>query len=316
MFSDFRLAYYRFTLQVGEGGLVLSPFKGDLLRQGRFETLLRRQCCISRRPECGEGCLAKTNCPYAFMFKEVDAGHFSPRNIHLLSPPITWHPPLEKKTDYVPGENIYFHLALVGRGISFLDKFVITMAEMGEEALKGDGHFVLRSVTAVCPLSGAEQLIYQHGNEQIADTELFISERKLEAWAKAQLPLKRFRILFLTPTCLQVQGEYMQEPLFHVLVRELFRKTTTLYYYFHNNKEMEVNYREFLKKAEQVQIIRNHTRFDLGNKRGAYGNAVGLLGEVGYSNPDSEFLPLFKLGEYINLGPQAPIGLGRYRLKL
>ncbi len=317
MFSDFRLAYYRFTLQVGEGGLVLPPFKGDLLRQEKFETLLRRHSCITARRECVSRCLARTTCPYAFLFKEVEAGPLSYRNFHPIPPPVAWHPPPEKKTDYVTGENIYFHLALAGQGISFLDKFIIAMRELGEEGLASGGHFSLRSVLSLCPLSGTEQTVYNYGNKQLTETDLFISGSKLEAWSEAQRPLKRFQILFLTPTGLQVQGEDMQEPLFPVLVRELFRKASLLYYFFHNYKEMDINYRELLRKADKVQTVKDHTRFNTGEKRGSvYGKAVGLLGEVGYSNLDPDFLPLFKLGEYMNLGAQAAFGLGRYRLKI
>ncbi len=317
MFSDFRLAYYRITLQVGEGGLVLPPFKGDLLRQEKFETLLRRHSCITARRDCVDRCLARTTCPYAFLFREVAAGPLSYRNFHPIPPPVAWHPPPEKKTDYVAGEKIYFHLALTGKGISFLDKFIIAMRDLGEEGLASGGHFSLQSVLALCPLSGTEQPVYNYGNEQFAETDLFISGSKLEAWSEEQWPLKRFQILFLTPTGLQVQGEDLQEPLFPVLIRELFRKISLLYYFFHNYKEMDINYRELLKKADQVQIIRDHTRFNTGEKRiSAFGNAAGLLGEVSYSNLDVDFLPLFKLGEYINLGTQAAFGLGRYRLKI
>ena len=287
------------------------------MRQEKFETLLHRHSCITARRECVKHCLARTNCPYAFLFKEVEAGPLSYRNFHPMPPPITWHPPLDKKTDYVKGENIYFHLALVGQGVSFLHKLILTLRELGETGLGGGGHFLLRSVLALCPLSGTEQPVYHCEDGQIADTALFISGPKLEAWAKAQWPLKRFHILFLTPTGLQIQGEYMQEPLFTVLVRELFRKVSLLYYFFHNYKEMDVNYRELLKKADQVQTLKDQTRFNTGEKRGsAYGDAVGLLGEVCYSNLEPDFLPLFKLGEYINLGAQAAFGLGRYRLKI
>ena len=317
MFSEFKLAYYRFTLQVGEGGLVLPPFKGDILRDERFEELMFRHSCITKKKECISRCLARTNCPYPYLFKEVDAGPLSYRNFYPLPPPIAWQPPLEKKTDYISGENIYYHLALIGRGISFLDQFISAMDNLGEEGLATGGKFLLKSVQALCPLSGTEQLIYHHENKQVEKTDLFISGAKFEAWAEAQIPLKRFHILFLTPTCLKVQEEYMEEPLFPVLVRELFRKTSMLYYFSHNYKEMEINYREFLKKAEEVKTVKDHTRFNTGKLRGgAYSGAVGLLGEVGYSNMDPGFLPLFKLGEYINLGSQAAFGLGRYRLKL
>lgn len=315
MFNDYYFAYYRFTLEAGKGGLVLPPFKGDLLRQVQYETLLRRHCCISGRQECINRCLVRTNCPYAFLFKKVDAGPLSYRNFHPLPPPLAWHPPLEKKTDYASAENIYFQLTLSGRGLAFLEKLVLSIKELGEEGLKAGGSFALTEVQALCPLSGKEQPVYQ--DEKFCATDLTISGEKLQTWAQGRLPSKSFQLQFLTPTCLQVQGEYLEEPLFPVLVRELFRKASLLYYFFHDYKEMEVNYRDFLKDAEQVQKIRDQTRFTASKTgKGAYGSAAGLLGKAIYSNPNPELLALLKLGEFINLGENSQFGFGRYRLKL
>lgn len=317
MFNEFIFGYYRLMLQAGEQGLVLAPFKGDLLRDDKFKMLLRSSCCISKRQECSGGCLVKNNCPYAFMYGEVEAGPWSHRNFGPLPSPVAWHPPTEKKTEYVPGEKLYFHLVLAGRGISFLEKYVFALKELGKEGPSSGGHFTLNSVVALCPFRGKEQQIYEDGDEKLTPESLTINGELLQGWVEGQLTRKQFRILFLTPTFLQVKEKHLEEPLFSVLVRELFRKVSALYYFFHRNKEMELNYRTFLEKADKIKIVSDHTRFLTGEIRGgAYGNAQGLLGEVGYGEPDPVFLPLLKLGEYINVGSNAQFGFGRYRLKL
>ncbi|MEW5919920.1 MAG: CRISPR system precrRNA processing endoribonuclease RAMP protein Cas6 [Bacillota bacterium] len=317
MFSEFCLAYYRFTLQAGERGLILPPFKGNLLLDHKIKVLLRRYCCITARRECISNCVGRSTCAYAFLFNKVEAGPLSYRNFAPLPPPLAWHPPLEKKTDYVPGEHLYFYLVLIGRGISFLDKLVTALQELGETGPSSGGNFILKSVQALCPFSGSEQLVYGEKDGQIAKTEVLISGAQVEAWAESHLPLKRLTILFLTPTCLRVGDEFLDKPLFPVLVRELFRRASALYYFFHGYKEMDLNYREFLHKAEKVRPIKDYTRFSAGRQRGGtYGEAEGLLGEVTYINLLPDFLPLLKLGEYLNLGRHAAFGLGRYRLKL
>lgn len=317
MFSDFQFAWYRFTFQAGREGLKLPPFKGNLFLDYKFMELLRRHICLSGRQECSKGCLAADNCVYAFLYNKVDTGSLKTRNYVPQTPPLAWQAPLEKKTDYAAGEQLYFNLALVGRAVSFLPGLIAALADLGRLGPSTGGNYTLKSVHALCPFSGSRQLVYNYKDGKIDKTEVLVRGTTIEQWAESRLPVQRLAVLFLTPTCIYDAGECQDRPHFSALARALFRRVSTLYYYFHGKKEMEINYMKFLHKAEKIRPVRDYTRFLPARQRGgAYGEAEGLLGEVTYANISAEFLPLLKAGEYLNLGRNSACGLGRYRLKL
>ncbi len=318
MFNEFRLAWYRFTLVAGEKGLILPPLKGALFLKPTFMELLRRFCCIHGRKECTPSCLLAEDCAYAHLYRaNTNSFKKKSRMFIPLSPPLAWQMPLEKKTDYVPGEQLYFHLTLVGRAISFLPRLVEALAALGRDGLTGEGSYLLKSVHALAPLGGFEQLVFQAGDGKVAQTEVVLSGAQVQAWAASQLLSKYFKILFLTPTCLLEGDECLEVPHFPVILKALFRRVSSLYYYFHGRKEADVDYRELMKKGERVGLARDYTRFSVNRQRkDASLELAGLLGEVTFTELPPEILPLLKLGEFLNLGQYAAYGLGRYRLKL
>ncbi len=316
MFKELRLACYQFTLCPQKEGLVLPFFKGAVFLQEKFKNILYRHSCKIRQKKCGD-CLFNLYCPYAYFYENITYRGWSVRRFNYLPAPFVWQLPLDKKTDYIAGEKIIFNLILMGRGINFLEVFIRVFQEFAEEGFRKRGKFILKNVVAENPFTGEKQHIFENKHNHIAKTKTVISGEEIELWAKKMPEVTRLSLLFLTPTSLKEQEGYLEEPHFYHIIKALVTRASVIYYFHHNCRELEINYRNFTDKAEQVRKVKDYTRFvswEKSLRSSSWGR--GLLGEAEYTGKLHDFLPLVKLGEFMHLGENTAFGLGRYRMKL
>ncbi|RJX25920.1 MAG: CRISPR system precrRNA processing endoribonuclease RAMP protein Cas6 [Dethiobacter sp.] len=315
LFKEFRLACYRFTLCPQNEGIVLPFFKGTIFLQEKFKNILYRLSCKLKQRKCPD-CFFNLHCPYALLYEKINFRGWSSCRSRYLPAPFVWQPPLEKKTDYIAEEKIIFNLILLGRGISFLEVFIRAFQEFAAEGSQKQGKLILKNVLAVNPFTGKSRLIFESEHNHITKTELVTSGEEIELWAERMPEVSRLSLLFVTPTGLKEQDGYLEEPYFYHIIKALVTRASIMYYFHHHNRELEIHYRNFLDKAEQVRKVRDYTRFvswEKSSRGSSWGR--GFLGEVEYTGKLHAFLPLLKLGEFMHLGENAAFGLGRYRIK-
>lgn len=317
MFKEFRLLYCRFILVAGEKGLLLPHYKGSIFLEDKFKSTLRRYSCLLSREKCGD-CLLKMQCSYAYLYEKIKATPWQTRGFGLFAPPFVWQPPLEKKTVYLPGEKLSYNLILFGKKGAYLQDFIKTFQELGEEGLKaGGGRFILKKVWAENPFRKKGVDLLGFSGNKVDEQETVITGEDIELWSRGFTAVSRVSILFLTPTAFRERERYVKEPFFYTLVRELFRRASALYYFFHDYQEMELYYQKFVDDALRVRKYKDQTRFvplEKGFKKSF--PFPGILGEAEYAGNLTQFLPLLKLGEFIHLGENTVFGFGRYRLKI
>jgi hypothetical protein len=316
LFKEFRLACYQFTLTPRKEGLVLPFFKGDVFLQEKFKNILYHHSCKIKQKKCSD-CFFNLYCPYAYFYENITCKGWNVRRFNYLPAPFVWQLPLDKKTDYIPDEKILFKLILMGRGINFLKIFIRVFQEFAEEGLGERGKFTVKNVISKNPFTKESQLIFESKHDHISDTKTVISGEEIEQWAQNLPEASRLSLLFLTPTSLRGQDGYVEEPHFYHIIKALLTRVSVIYYFHHNCRELELSYRNFVNKAEQVRKIKDFTRFVSWEKsRKSSSRSRGLLGEAEYAGKLHDFLPLIKLGEFIHLGEHTAFGLGRYRVKL
>ncbi|MBL7183274.1 MAG: CRISPR system precrRNA processing endoribonuclease RAMP protein Cas6 [Anaerolineae bacterium] len=335
MLDKLRIAKYRFRLQAVER-LGLPRYKGSTLRGG-FGAVFKRTVCFQKEVKSCADCLLKANCPYAYIFETSPPQDAEVLRTYSDVPlPFVIEPPLDTKTVYEPGEMLDFGLVLVGRAINYLPYFIVVFKELGRVGLgRGRGRYRLREVAAVQPLDGVEETIYSAANEMVCERDLSVGWKEIEAQAsnvkretsnvKPETSRFALTVNFLTPTRMKHEGRFVDRPEFHVLVRNILRRVSSLYY-FHCGEKWEVDYRGIIEAAKEVRLAEARTGWvdweRYSRRQQQRMNLGGLVGQVTYEGDASAelstglepFLPLLVLGELVHVGKACVFGHGKYEV--
>lgn len=238
---------YQFFCRL-ETDAVLPPYKGSTFR-GVFGWALKSVVCALRRQECGE-CLLKERCLYALVFETpkvtVRQGY---SRIAAPPHPFVIEPPLSKETVFPQGASFDFSLLLFGEANKNLPYFIYAFEQMGRmgmgKRVKGErGRFVLKKVE-----SGGE-LVYSNRDQKLRLDRPFhvIDLRKPESYAKTSHQVK---LSLLTPLRLKFQNELKAELPFHVLVRAMLRRVSSLMN-FYGEGEPSLDYRGLVRQIKEI----------------------------------------------------------------
>lgn len=322
LLEGLRVAHYRFVLKASEP-IYLPPYKGGVLR-GALGTALKRISCSLRDSNCAE-CVLRPSCPYGVIFESGPGpGAARLRNFEQVARPFVLRPPADTRTVVRQGEDLEFNLVVVGRAIQYLPYFVVVFRELGEQGVglrdKGGrrGRASLCRVNAVHPLEVREERVYDGASGRMATADLVVRGEDLEEWARG-LPRRALEVEFVTMTRLQHGEKLVRVPEFHVLVRALLRRLSTLAYFYHG-VEVSLDFRGMISRAERVVTEPISLRWAGWQRYSARQKAAmdlgGLVGKVCYRGDLEEFLPLLAFGWLVHVGKNATFGLGQYRFSL
>ena len=317
MLDQLRIASYRFTLEARDG-LHLPPYKGSTLRGG-FGHTFKRVVCFQREVKTCEGCLLRENCPYAYIFDTSPPSDAQVLRTHSDVPlPFVIEPDTtDRRTTYQPGDTLNFDLVLVGKAINYLPYFIVVFRELGNRGLgRGRGKYSLHEVGAVQPLSGVQERIYSATDEMVCHSQLEVSFQDIERRAE-EMPGDKVTLRFLTPTRIKHEGRFISQPPFHVIVRNVLRRVSSLYY-FHCGEQWEFDYRGTIERAKGIRSAELNTRWVDWERYSGRQNAKlkmgGFVGEAVYEGDLTEFRPLLLLGQLVHIGKACVFGNGQYRL--
>jgi len=316
MLDKLRIAKYHFTLEAVER-LGLPRYKGSTLRGG-FGAVFKRTVCFQKQVKSCADCLLKANCPYAYIFETAPPPDAEVLRTYSDVPlPFVVEPPLDTRTVYEPGETLDFGLVLVGRASNYLPYFIVVFRELGKVGLgRGRGKYRLREVAAVQPLDGAEETIYSAADEMVCDRDLSVGYAEVEAQAR-ELSDGKVTVNFLTPTRMKHEGRFVDRPEFHVLVRNILRRVSSLYY-FHCGERWETDYRGIIEAARGVRLAQAGTGWvdweRYSRRQQQRMNLGGLVGQATYEGELGPFLPLLVLGELVHVGKGTVFGNGWYEV--
>ena len=124
-------------------------------------------------------------------------------------------------------------------------------------------------------------------------------------------------ISLLTPLRLRFDGHITDKIEFHVLIRNLLRRISSLSY-FHCGEKFQVDFKGLIEKAKAV----NQTKSDIhwydwkrySTRQEEWMSLGGVTGTVSYEGDISDFMPLLRLGEYVHVGKGTSFGLGKYEI--
>lgn len=314
--EGFFLSRYEVTLEAGPGGLHLPPYKGSFLRGG-LACSFRRLVCGRPEAEC-RTCLLRHNCPYALVFESGPSPDAQALRLYENVPqPFVLEPPWDGRTTYDPGDRLAFGLTLVGRAVQLLPYFIVSLEEWGRFGLgRGRRPFAMLEVAARNPLTGDREVVFRAPERTVRDPGWVV--RAEDLWEEAPGPPEQEMTLgFLTPVRVLHEGRLAARPEFHVLIRNLLRRVSALYYFYHG-RAYEADFAEIIRRAAAVELVRDLTMWvDWERYSGRQDRRMkmgGFVGRAVYRGPIAAFRGLLRLGELIHLGKGAVFGLGKVRL--
>jgi len=320
-FTSLSIARFRFTIEPTEE-ISLPEYKGSAFRGG-FGHAFKRATCITRDRYC-EPCILKSSCTYFKVF-ESKVSRETAERLRLggdAPHPFIIEPPLTRQGYFQPGDRLSFSLVLIGTAIGQLPFFVYAFMILGESfgIGKGRGRFRLVSVED----ENGKQL-YDNGNlaggfvirsaDEIMKTDVSSDDDRMKL--RFETPL-RMKTAFGRDRKALVTG--MHEPAdFRVLLKSLYHRAFVLgQLYGEGVDEAEYDSRN-LPLVDGTVAVENADifwydweRFSQRQERRM--KLGGVMGEVTFSGKVAEYLPLFRLGEYLHIGKGTGFGLGKYRI--
>lgn len=301
---------------VFEDDAILPDYKGSTFR-GVFGHALKKVVCALKRQDCKD-CLLKEKCVYSFVFETPAARDEPGGRKRIASPPHPYviEPPDNTKTDYKKGEFFGFTLLLFGRANEQLPYFIYAFEQMGK---MGIGRRIegKRPVFKLVSVATDGNLVYSSQDNKIKEGEFtqdLVAEGHLPEEYKT---IHSLELTLQTPLRLKFENSFHANLPFHVLVRAMLRRVSSLTNY-HGDGEPPLDYRGLVERAKSVEISDSSLKwFDwkrYSNRQDQSMLMGGITGKVRYSGNLGEFVPLIRFCEKVHIGKQTSFGLGKIKI--
>ena len=294
---------------------ILPYYKGSTFR-GVFGRALKKVVCALRGQECDQ-CLLKQRCVYAMVFETQDTMDPPEGSRIVAAPhPFVIEPPLTMETRFSEGTSFDFRLLLFGEANQNLPYFIYAFEQMGKigigKRINGKrGHFSLEEV------KDGDRSIYSSADQTLKELNPFLLALK----NTEDCPQSTFRLKLniITPLRLKFENHLKADLPFHVLVRAMLRRMSSLYN-FYGDGEPSLDYRGLFKKAKEVKIVdEDLSWFDWRRYSFRQDKAMlmgGMAGSVTYEGDMGEYMPLIEFCSEVHLGKQTSFGLGKIQAEI
>ncbi len=305
---------YQFT-SILETDAILPYYKGSTFR-GVFGRALKKVVCALKQKECKE-CILNQKCVYATVFETPVAMESKDTRMAAPPHPFVIEPPLTTQTGFPAGSSFSFTLLLMGEVNQNLPYFIYAFEQMGRigigRKVNGQrGRFLLETVRC------GNHLIYssdEHRLNMNSHTET-LSIQPSEITGDKTI---RLAVSLKTPLRLKFDNRLQAELPFHLLVRAMLRRISSLMNAY-GDGEPRLDYRGLVRRAESVRILENNLQwFDWQRYSFRKDEKMlmgGMLGTVTYEGKIGEYLPLIAFCEKVHLGKQTAFGLGKIGAEL
>ncbi|MBI4768705.1 MAG: CRISPR system precrRNA processing endoribonuclease RAMP protein Cas6 [Deltaproteobacteria bacterium] len=307
--QEIKTGSFEFILKARDP-LVLPAYKGSTLRGG-FGYAFKRVVCALKNQDC-PNCLLKEKCIYSYVFETPPPADTRIMRKYKAAPhPFIIEPPLERKRIYKTGEEFQFGLILIGRAIDYLPYFIYTFEELGRMGIgKGKSGYDLLSVHS----NGHR--IYDSQSKTLKPFPNH-SSKDLEP-PTLNLEPQTLHLSFITPTRIQYNAHLTLDLEFHILIRNLLRRFSLLYYFHCGGDPSNWDFKGLIRQAQEVKVKERKLRwYDWERYSGRQETRMkmgGFMGGITFEGEIGPFMPLIRAGEVLHVGKGTGFGLGKYRI--
>ncbi len=300
---------FDFLLKASEN-LILPVYKGSTFRGG-FGYAFKRIVCVLKDRECSE-CMLKEKCIYSYIFETPPPSDTKIMRKYKTAPhPFIIEPPLEIQRIYKSGQQLNFRLVLIGKAIDYLPYFVYTFDELGKIGIgKGKAKYELSEVCC----NG--KTIYDSKSKTLKSFSSSILNLEFGILNSIKGFSQTLKLSFITPTRILYNAHLTLDLEFHILIRNLLRRISLLYYFHCNGDPSEWDFKGLIEKAKEIKVKEKNLKwFDWGRYSGRQETRIkmgGFVGEITFEGDIGPFMPLIEAGEILHVGKGTAFGLGKY----
>jgi len=265
----------------------------------QFHTAFRRAAgCFHGQRECRAG----SDCPCHSVFGQQLAT--DPAALRLYQkPPL----PFAFKIPLLPGrvergKEVELSLVIVGEAISYLDLFVKATLSFFESA-GAFSSWQVTSVMAACPDGSRTVLPSAAGVAEFSSLPLLSFDDPATGEGGS---CSRIFVDFQTPLRLLHNGSPLQDISFSRFTGALFRRISSLAYYY-GGEDLPHDFKWLAEKSRAV--VCRHAAMSWTNLGGSL---QGVTGTAEFTGELTDFIPFLLLGSRLNVGKGAAYGMGRY----
>ncbi|GIM46256.1 CRISPR-associated protein Cas6 [Collibacillus ludicampi] len=315
MLEELRVAQYRFVVEAGEQGIELPIFKTAALRGG-FGQVFKSLVCTYPSLECKHCSLSET-CPYPYVFEtRPNQDAEIQQSFDNIPRPYILRASLDRQTRFQPGETFVFDLVLIGQAITYAPYFIYAFDRLLETGIGyGRRPGKLLRVEGIDLDTHLSFCIFDGHTKRLIGKEFVYSGQSIMEKAKKLRPQK-VTLYFQTPFRTKWQGRYTDRTDFHIIIRSLLRRLSSIFY-FHHQIKLNIDFSHIIRKAEAIQIVSDKTRWmDFSRFSARQDTKMNLGGFVGWATYEGDlepFVPLLLAGELLHASKQAVFGLGQIR---
>jgi hypothetical protein len=245
------------------------------------------------------GCSAGVDCPCRYTFDQgLSTDPAALRRFQKPSLPFAFRLPL-LDGELAPGVLAVLSLTLVGGATNHLELYIAAVRAALPPPLR------LLAAAAVAVDGTRKTISAKTGRVDITSVPVTSLEEMMYG---STATLGSLEISFLTPLRLMQSGAPLQRPSFPALAGALFRRVSSMAYYY-GGVELDCDFKWLAEKSREVSC--DTSALQWVNWGGALQGAVG---RIAVSGDFAELLPFLRLGQLLNVGKGASYGMGSYMI--
>jgi len=329
MLDHIKFTKFKFILQATDN-IRMPEYKGAVFRGGFGYTFKRIVCAQRIHNDC-TGCMLQKNCAYSYIFETP-----LPDNSKILRlyktvlHPFVLEPPQGDNRIIKTNEEFEINILLIGKAIDYLPYIILTFIELGKKGIgsladqhpdKGKfpdrGKFILKDVQNI-DMNHNTQSIYNYDKQTVENNYPVLEAANLNHIDADDTGNNRqLEVRFITPCRIKSGGKINDAMEFHILVRGLLRRISSLSA-FHCSKELECDYNALIDEAKKVKTksinLKWHDWERFSTRQKQKMTLGGVKGNIIFEGNINPFLQLLRLGEYLHVGKNTSFGLGKYEI--
>jgi len=289
--------FVQIHLTLEHPGTRLPPHALFAIRQ-LFPAAFRRAVgCLTKDGDCNGG----PGCPCRTLFDQNLTTDPSALRRYQKPPlPFAFRIPLLPENS-IQGSLVELSLVIAGEAISQLDLFLKAVRELIDSSERMGRWQAVRIEAA--SEDGSRILIPSEGVGREFDLPVLSFG---EFFSRSCAPCSCVTIDFLTPLRLLHKGAPLREIPFHAVAGALFRRVSSLAYYY-GGEELSHDFKWLAERGREITCGRSGLNWI---NRGS--GLQGVEGTVTFCGELAEFIPFLELGSRLNIGKGAAYGMGSY----
>jgi hypothetical protein len=221
------------------------------------------------------------------------------------------------QTHFLKKDSFDFNLLLFGEINNNMPYFVYAFDRMGQIGIgkKIDGkrgQFILKSIKT------EGKIIYTDKDQILKMPDLTELTYPEESSTHSDSHL-RLTLTLETPLRLKFENRLISELPFHILVRAMLRRASSLLGCY-GDQNLSIDYQGLVKEAQDVRIEDNRLKwFDWKRYSGRQDKHMlmgGMVGSITYKGMIGPFLNLIDFCSKVHIGKQTAFGLGKFSVEI